>query len=225
MCDDGSMGLGTLRTVGLITTLSACSLTHSRPPLTTASQSQQRSCATYRPQVDSAAGAAFIVGGIAGAALIDDVPTSLAVGAIVLGVGASFVASAVVGTRAESRCEREVIALTPPDRDEPLHAALPASMNVMTCEQRRLDMYSRAVTGADPDQRVRLLTELPSCDEPTQRERAWVLTRMAALDAGAGRCDGIQDIAHQVFDLDVALHDVVLMSDVEVKHCLQLREL
>lgn len=104
---------------------------------------------------------------------------------------------------------------------EPLHPT--AAPIATTCEQRRLDMYSRAITGADDAQRVELLTALPSCEERTERERAWALTRMATLDAGAGRCQDIEQIVREVYDLDVVLHDVVLMADIPVKSCLQAR--
>ena len=48
---------------------------------------------------------------------------------------------------------------------------------------------------------------------------------MASLDAGAGHCDEIPAIARQVQNLDVVLHDVVLLGDIEIKNCLQVREL
>ncbi len=208
--------------VGLAATLivgTGCSLTYPRAPIT--AQTKNPSCVSSRPAVDTAAGVSLgIPAVLAGAYGVADSDSKALLGGGVLAVvSAVFFVSARAGFRDSERCEEELLALH--RTQEPLHATPAAPAVALTCEQRRLDMYSRAVTGADPDQRQTLLLSLPSCGEGSDRERAWVLTRMAALDAGAGKCDGIENVAREIYQLDIVLHDVVLMGDIEVKHCLQ----
>lgn len=203
--------------------VSACSFAHTRTPITASTPNP--SCSNNRARVDAIVGTSLLVGGLLVGSVIaadsEDPLENLLLGTAIAGTGAAFLASAVHGWRDDERCERELVAAQAnpfQEGGEPLHAE--AATADMTCEQRRLDMYTRAVTGADHVQRVRLLTQLPSCEERTERERAWVLTRMASLDASAGRCDNIEAIARQVYELDVVLHDVVMMGDIEIKHCL-----
>jgi hypothetical protein len=205
--------------------VSACSFAYSRPPITPSTH--DRSCAKNHARVDVIAGASLVGGGVVlGAiALSDQYQTDVTMllgGLAAAGVGAVFLASSADGFADIDKCEQELLAVQPtqPEPHAPavVHAAPP--IMVRTCDQRRHDMYTRAVTGADQAQRVRLLKELPSCSERAERERAWGLTRMASLDAAAGNCESTQTLVREVYELDVVLHDVVLMSDIEVKHCL-----
>jgi hypothetical protein len=196
-----------------------CSLTLRRAPIT--AQTKNPSCVSSRPAVDTAAGVSFGIPAVLAATygVADGDSKALAGGGVLAVASALFFVSAHYGFRDSERCEAELLATRP--TQAPLHASEPAPAVALTCEQRRLDMYSRAVTGADPQQRQSLLLSLPSCAEGTDRERAWVLTRMAALDAGAGKCDGIENVAREIYQPDIVLHDVVLMGDIEVKHCLE----
>lgn len=206
-----------MRPAAALVILTACSYSYSRPPIT--AQTKNPSCRAVRPAIDTAAavslGTAGGLVGLYGIAEEENAPVMLGV-ALLVG-SALFAVSAGHGFSDGERCERELLATfaAPPP---PLHVEEPAV--ALTCEQRRLDMYSRAVTGADATQRVKLLTTLPACEEGTSRERAWTLTRLAALDASAGKCEDIESIARQVYELDIVLHDVVLMGDIEIKHCL-----
>jgi len=196
-----------------------CSLVYPRAPIT--AQTKNPSCVSTRPAVDTAAGVSFGIPAVfAGAyGVADGNSTALAGGGLLAVASALFFVSARSGFRDSERCEEELLAVH--RTHEPPHTAEPAVAVALTCEQRRLDMYSRAVTGADPQQRQGLLLALPSCAEGSARERAWVLTRMAALDAGAGKCEGIENVAREIYQLDIVLHDVVLLGDIEVKHCLE----
>jgi hypothetical protein len=200
--------------------LLGCSLTAPGPrqPVTAATR-----CSMQHVVADTVIGAGLIgaaAGSIPYVAETDSTTATIAVASTLVVAGAVFLVSSGRGFAATERCHREVLAATPA---APLHFV--ESTAPRTCVQRRLDMYSRAITGADPEQRSRLLATLPACDEEPERERAWELTRTASLAAAAGECDDIERMARQVYDLDVPLHDVVLLSDIEVKHCLQRREL
>lgn len=213
------------RRVLVLVAVSGCSYAFPRAPVTAASQ--RSSCTSSRAVADTAIGAGLIGTGVGVGAIVpffgaaEDSTLPMVAGTALAVAGVVYLVSAHHGFRERQVCEAEVVALE--HQAEPMHAEPPKV--ALTCEQRRLDMYSRAVTGADEVQRKRLLLALPACGEPVVRERAWALTRMASLDALAGRCDGIEQIAREVFDLDVVLHDVVLMGDIEVKHCLQLRKI
>jgi hypothetical protein len=201
--------------------VTGCSYALPRAPITT--QTKKPSCVSTRPAIDTAAGVTFAIPAVLAGTygLADGDSTALTAGGVLAVASALFFVSAVHGFRDSERCEEELIASRP---SPPLHVAQPMAV-ALTCEQRRLDMYSRAVTGADHEQRQQLLMTLPSCEENSDRERAWALTRMAALDAGAGKCDGIEGVAREIYRLDIVLHDVVLMGDIEVKHCLMMPRL
>lgn len=186
-------------------------------------------CKRTAPVADTALGAGAIgasVGGI-GLAVYDRGDATLpimVVSAALVATGVAFLASAHDGYREHDACNAELLAMQQPQSPTPLHVEV--TQVAASCEQQRLDMYSRAVTGADPEQRARLLALLPACpSESATREKAWLLTRDASLAASAGKCDEVEPLARQVYDLDVALHDVVMLSDVEIKFCLQRREL
>jgi hypothetical protein len=141
-----------------------------------------------------------------------------------LGSGIAFLASGRDGFRDHDACNRELLAMQSPNEPEPLHVVVKQAP--VSCEQQRLDMYTRAVTGADDVQRAQLLADLPTCaSESASREKAWMLTKNASLAASAGKCDEVEPLARQIYDLDVALHDVVMLSDIEIKFCLSRREL
>jgi hypothetical protein len=203
--------------------LAGCSFSTVREP-TTPGAAQR--CHHAAPLADTMLGAGLLGAAIGAGTLAvrgerGDAPPMLTIAGALAMAGGVFMVSARYGSRVHDACRREEVLASMPVA-EPLHVPGPIAA---TCEQRRLDMYSRAVTGADPEQRLRLLATLPTCDGPAARERAWTLTRSASLAASAGKCDDVEPIAREVLSLDVVLHDVVLLADVEIKHCLSLREL
>jgi hypothetical protein len=188
---------------------------------TVTSSSPRGTCKRTAPVADLAIGAGLLGASLGTLSLASQDPVPmLTISGLLIGTGIAFLASAQDGYEQHDACSAELLASYQPQ--EPVHLAVVAAPS---CEQRRLDMYSRAVTGADPDQRARLLHALPACDGTASREHAWELTKTAALAAGAGNCGDIEAIAREVYVADIALHDVVLMADVEIKYCLSRREL
>ena len=195
----------------------------------TQSSTETARCKRTAPVADTAIGAGSIGVALAGTGFAvfgdsDARPYVMGTSIALLGAGIAFLASSREGFAAHDACNRELLAMQQPREPEPLHVVV--TQAGMSCEQRRLDMYTRAVTGADPDQRAQLLAELPTCaSESATREKAWMLTKNASLAASAGKCDDVEPLARQVYDLDIALHDVVMLSDIEIKFCLSRREL
>lgn len=208
-----------LATVAVL--VAGCSWSTSSTLHPTVASSSQATCKRTAPVADVAIGAGLLGSSLGTLALASQDPARmLTISGLLIGTGIAFLASAHDGYEQHDACTAELLASY--QQQEPLHVAVVAAPS---CEQRRLDMYSRAVTGADPDQRARLLQALPTCDGTATREHAWALTRTAALAAGAGHCDDVESIAREVYVADIALHDVVLMADVEIKYCLSRREL
>lgn len=52
------------------------------------------------------------------------------------------------------------------------------------------------------------------------RERAWMLTKTAALAARGGDCASVEHLGPQVLALDPEFHATVFMSDLAIKRCL-----
>lgn len=126
-----------------------------------------------------------------------------------------LVIAAVIGCRAPEPAAPELAARTIVPR---------------TCEQRRIDQYSRALT-VDPSRRFELLWSLPVCEpaisaSPDQRartrtrEQAWRLTKAAALAAGRKSCGPVQELVGEIRALDVTHHDVVVLGDPAIRACL-----
>lgn len=186
-------------------------------------------CKRTAPVADTAIGAGSIGVALAGTGFAvfgdsDARPYVMGASIALLGAGIAFLASSRDGFADHDACNRELLAMQRPGEKEPLHIVV--TQVGVSCEQRRLDMYTRAVTGVDDVQRAQLLAELPTCaSESASREKAWTLTKNASLAASAGKCDEVEPLARQVYDLDVALHDVVMLSDIEIKFCLSRREL
>lgn len=208
-----------LATVAVV--LAGCSWSTSSTLHPTVTSPSRGTCKRTAPIADTAIGAGLLGSSLATLTFAAEDPVMMmTVSGLLIGTGVAFLASAHYGYDQHDACIDEVLASY--EQPEPLHVEIAPARS---CEQRRLDMYSRAVTGMDPQQRVRLLATLPVCDGAAKSEHAWALTKAAALAAGAGKCDDVESIAREVYEEDVAVHDVVLLSDVEIKYCLSRREL
>jgi len=95
-----------------------------------------------------------------------------------------------------------------------------------TCAAWRQELFGSMITVAR-EQRAAIASQLPQCgvlttsEDSPKHERAWELTKKAALDAFAGNCQPVAKAAATIRTLDLAHYDTIFARQPDLVECMQ----